>query len=115
MSANRKMFAPLTLHGVDHLPHTFDAGKNGLLARQPKWGAHLADDLERLVALPRRLDHRRRDRPSHAGLRGVLVPPVGYLERLRAICDKYGILLIFDRSLPVSGGWGQPFGAQRSA
>jgi len=51
MSANRKMFAPLTLHGVDHLPHTFDAEKNGLLARPAQVGAHLADDLERLVAL----------------------------------------------------------------
>src|SRR5499427_931804 len=113
MSANRKMFAPLTLLGVDHLLHTFDAEKMGFSRGQPKWGAHLADDLERLVALHDASTIAAVIVEPMQGSAGVLVPPVGYLERLRAICDKHGILLIFDEVITGFGRLGQAFGAQR--
>jgi beta-alanine--pyruvate transaminase len=113
MSANRKMFSPLILPGVDHLPHTFDAEKMGFSRGQPKWGAHLADELERLVALHDASTIAAVIVEPMQGSAGVLVPPLGYLERLRAICDKYGILLIFDEVITGFGRLGQPFGAQR--
>jgi beta-alanine--pyruvate transaminase len=113
MAANRKMFAPLILPGVDHLPHTFDAEKMGFSRGQPKWGAHLADELERLVALHDASTIAAVIVEPMQGSAGVLVPPLGYLERLRAICDKYGILLIFDEVITGFGRLGQPFGAQR--
>ena len=84
------MFAPL-LAGVDHLPHTLTRAA-GLLHGQPKWGAHLADELERLVALHDASTIAAVIVEPMQGSAGVLPPP-GYLERLRAICDKYGILL----------------------
>ena len=113
MSANRKMFAPLTLLGVDHLPHTYDAAQMGFSRGQPKWGAHLADELERLVALHDASTIAAVIVEPMQGSPGVLVPPVGYLERLRAICDKHGILLIFDEVITGFGRLGQAFGAQR--
>jgi beta-alanine--pyruvate transaminase len=113
MSANRKMFAPLTLLGVDHLPHTYDAEKMAFSRGQPKWGAHLADDLERLVALHDASTIAAVIVEPMQGSAGVLVPPLGYLERLRAICDKHGILLIFDEVITGFGRLGQAFGAQR--
>jgi len=113
MSANRKMFAPLTLLGVDHLPHTYDAAQMGFSRGQPKWGAHLADELERLVALHDASTIAAVIVEPMQGSAGVLVPPVGYLERLRAICDKHGILLIFDEVITGFGRLGQAFGAQR--
>ncbi len=113
MVNNRKMFEPLMVPGVDHLPHTYDAKQMAFSRGQPKWGAHLADDLERLVAL--------HDASTIAcvivepmqGSAGVIVPPVGYLERLRQICDKHGILLIFDEVITGFGRLGEAFGAQR--
>jgi beta-alanine--pyruvate transaminase len=113
MSANRKMFAPLTLLGVDHLPHTYDAAQMAFSRGQPKWGAHLADELERLVALHDASTIAAVIVEPMQGSAGVLVPPVGYLERLRAICDKYGILLVFDEVITGFGRLGQAFGAQR--
>jgi beta-alanine--pyruvate transaminase len=113
MSANRKMFAPLTLLGVDHLPHTYDAAQMGFSRGQPKWGAHLADELERLVALHDASTIAAVIVEPMQGSAGVLVPPVGYLERLRAICDKYGILLVFDEVITGFGRLGHAFGAQR--
>jgi beta-alanine--pyruvate transaminase len=107
------MFAPLILPGVDHLPHTFDAEKMGFSRGQPRWGAHLADELERLVALHDASTIAAVIVEPMQGSAGVLVPPLGYLERLRAICDKYGILLIFDEVITGFGRLGQPFGAQR--
>jgi beta-alanine--pyruvate transaminase len=80
---------------------------------QPKWGAHLADDLERLVALHDASTIAAVIVEPMQGSAGVLVPPVGYLERLRAICDRHGILLIFDEVITGFGRLGQPFGAQR--
>jgi beta-alanine--pyruvate transaminase len=113
MSANRKMFAPLILQGVDHLPHTYDAAQAGFSRGQPKWGAHLADELERLVALHDASTIAAVIVEPMQGSAGVLVPPVGYLDRLRRICDKHGILLIFDEVITGFGRLGQPFGAQR--
>ena len=105
---NRKFFGSL-LPGVDHLPHTHNLEKNAFSRGQPQWGAHLADELERLVAL--------HDASTIAAVivepiacsTGVLIPPVGYLERLREICDKYGILLIFDEVITGFGRLGKPF------
>ncbi|MGH8689079.1 MAG: aspartate aminotransferase family protein [Burkholderiales bacterium] len=108
---NRKIFGALVA-GVDHIRHTHDLEKNAFSRGQPKHGAELADDLERLCAL--------HDPSTLAAVivepvacsAGVLVPPVGYLERLRAICDKHGILLIFDEVITGWGRLGKPFGAQ---
>jgi len=108
---NRKIFGALVA-GVDHLRHTHDPAKNAFSRGQPKHGAELADDLERLCAL--------HDPSTIAAVivepvacsAGVLVPPLGYLERLRAICDKHGILLIFDEVITAWGRLGKPFASQ---
>ncbi len=109
---NRKAFGPL-LPGVDHLRHTHDLSKNAFSRGLPKHGAELADDLERLVALHDASTIAAVIVEPVAGSTGVLLPPVGYLERLRAICDKHGILLIFDEVITGFGRLGHPFGSQR--
>jgi beta-alanine--pyruvate transaminase len=105
---NRKQFGAM-LGGVDHLPHTHDPARNAFSRGQPAHGAEFADALERLLAL---------HDPSNiaaviveplAGSTGVLVPPVGYLERLKAICVRHGILLIFDEVISGFGRLGSPF------
>jgi len=113
IAPNRRMFAPLLLPGVDHLPHTYNAAEMAFSRGQPKWGAHLAEELERLVALHDASTIAAVIVEPMQGSAGVIVPPVGYLERLRAICDKYGILLIFDEVITGFGRLGEPFGAQR--
>ncbi|MES2354271.1 MAG: aspartate aminotransferase family protein [Pseudomonadota bacterium] len=113
MVANRKMFAPLMLNGVDHLPHTFNLSQMAFSKGQPTWGAHLAEDLERLVALHDASSIAAVIVEPLAGSTGVLVPPVGYLQRLREICTKHGILLIFDEVITGFGRMGENFGAQR--
>jgi beta-alanine--pyruvate transaminase len=105
---NRKVFGPM-LPGVDHLPHTHDLEHNAFSRGQPAWGAHLADELERLVALHDASTIAAVIVEPMAGSTGVLLPPKGYLERLRAICDKYGILLIFDEVITGFGRLGSPF------
>ena len=108
---NRKIFGALVA-GVDHLRHTHDPAKNAFSRGQPKHGAELADDLERLCAL--------HDPSTIAAVivepvacsAGVLVPPLGYLERLREICDRHGILLIFDEVITAWGRLGKPFASQ---
>ncbi len=113
MAANRKAFATAMLPGVDHLPHTWNLSQMAFSRGQPTWGLHLADELERIVAL--------HDASTIAavivepvqGSTGVLVPPVGYLERLREICTRHGILLIFDEVITGFGRLGANFGAQR--
>jgi beta-alanine--pyruvate transaminase len=112
MVANRKMFGTL-LSGVDHLRHTHDAQRNAFTRGQPEHGAELADDLERLVALHDASTIAAVIVEPVAGSTGVLLPPKGYLERLRAICDRHGILLIFDEVITGFGRTGQPFAAQR--
>src|SRR2546425_11049943 len=107
------MFAPLLLQGVDHLPHTYNAAEMAFSRGQPKWGAHLADELERLVALPDASTIAAVIVEPMQGSAGVIVPPAGYLERLRAICDRHGILLIFDEVITGFGRLGKPFGSQR--
>ena len=111
MVANRKMFGSL-LTGVDHLRHTHDP-RNAFSVGQPEHGAELADDLERLVALHDASTIAAVIVEPVAGSTGVLLPPKGYLERLRAICDRHGILLIFDEVISGFGRCGAPFAAQR--
>ena len=113
MAPNRKMFAPLLLQGVDHLPHTYNASEMAYSRGQPEWGAHLADELERIVALHDASTIAAVIVEPMQGSAGVVVPPTGYLEKLRAICDKHGILLIFDEVITGFGRLGEPFGAQR--
>ncbi|MGJ3252863.1 MAG: aspartate aminotransferase family protein [Elainellaceae cyanobacterium] len=105
---NRKYFGSL-LTGVDHLPHTHSIEHNAFSRGQPDWGAHLADELERLVALHDVSNVAAVIVEPVAGSTGVLLPPKGYLERLRAICDKYGILLIFDEVITGFGRLGARF------
>jgi beta-alanine--pyruvate transaminase len=106
---NRKTFGNLLPH-VDHLPHTHSLEHNSYTRGQPAWGAHLADELEtRIVALHDASNIAAVIVEPLAGSTGVLVPPKGYLERLRAICDKYGILLIFDEVITGFGRVGAPF------
>ncbi len=111
--ANRRMFAASMVPGVDHLPHTHDLEHNAFSRGQPAWGAHLADELERLVALHDPSTIAAVIVEPVAGSTGVLPPPVGYLERLRAICDRHGILLILDEVITGFGRTGANFAAQR--
>jgi beta-alanine--pyruvate transaminase len=112
MAGNRKHFGP-TLAAADHLRHPLDIGKNAFSRGLPEHGSELADELEqRLLAL--------HDPSTVAavivepiqGSTGVIIPPKGYLQKLRAICDKYGILLIFDEVITGFGRLGASFGAQ---
>ena len=112
MVANRKAFGVL-LAGVDHLPSTYNRAEQAFTKGEPEWGAHLADDLERIVALHDASTIAAVIVEPMAGSTGVLPPPKGYLERLRAICDKYGILLIFDEVICGFGRLGHAFAAQR--
>jgi beta-alanine--pyruvate transaminase len=108
--ANRKMWGA-TLPGVDHLPHTHNLEKNAFSRGQPEWGAHLADELERLVALHDASTIAAVIVEPMAGSTGVLIPPKGYLQRLREITRKHGILLIFDEVITAFGRLGAAFGA----
>jgi beta-alanine--pyruvate transaminase len=113
MVANRKMLPTLMMPGVDHLPHTYSHEHMAFTRGQPAWGAHLADDLERLVALHDASTIAAVIVEPMAGSTGVLVPPVGYLQRLREICTKHGILLIFDEVITGFGRLGENFGSTR--
>ncbi|MCU0837254.1 MAG: aspartate aminotransferase family protein [Rhodospirillales bacterium] len=108
---NRKAFG-LGLPGVDHLPHTHDLAHNAFSRGQPAWGAHLADELERLLALHGAETIAAVIVEPVAGSTGVLIPPKGYLERLRALCDQHGILLIFDEVITGFGRLGAAFAAE---
>ena len=109
--ANRKMFGPM-LGGVDHIRHTHDPVRNAFSVGQPAHGAEFADDLDRLIALHDASTIAAVIVEPVAGSTGVLIPPVGYLQRLREICDKHGILLIFDEVITGFGRTGNPFAAQ---
>jgi beta-alanine--pyruvate transaminase len=108
---NRRAYTGQLLPQVDHIPHTHDLTRNAFTRGMPAHGAELADDLERIV----------RERGAEtiaavivepmAGSTGVLIPPKGYLERLRTICDRHGILLIFDEVITGFGRLGTPFAA----
>ncbi len=109
--SNRKMFGNL-LAGVDHIRHTHDPARNAFSNGQPEYGVEMADDLERLVALHDASTIAALIVEPIAGSTGVLIPPQGYLQRLRQICDKHGIVLIFDEVITGFGRTGQNFAAQ---
>jgi beta-alanine--pyruvate transaminase len=109
--SNRKMFGTL-LTGVDHIRHTHDLARNAFSRGVPEHGAELADDLERLVTLHDASTIAAVIVEPVAGSTGVLLPPKGYLQRLREICDRHGILLIFDEVITGFGRLGSPFAAQ---
>ncbi len=113
IAPNRHAFQSQLLPHIDHLAHTHDLARNAYSKGQPTYGAEFADDLERVIA----------ERGGEtiaaviiepvAGSTGVLIPPVGYLDRLRELCDAHGILLIFDEVITGFGRTGAPFAAQR--
>jgi beta-alanine--pyruvate transaminase len=111
MLGNRKTFG-LAVAGVDHLAHTHDLARNAFSVGQPAHGVERADDLERLVALHDASNIAAVIVEPVAGSTGVLLPPVGYLQRLRELCTQHGILLIFDEVITGFGRTGQPFAAQ---
>lgn len=104
LQGNRKAYAGAMMPNVDFLPHTHNLEKNAFTKGQPAWGAHLADDLSNLVTLHDPENIAAVIVEPVAGSTGVLVPPKGYLEKLREICTKHDILLIFDE---VITGWGR--------
>ncbi|MEA2680398.1 MAG: beta-alanine--pyruvate transaminase, partial [Candidatus Binataceae bacterium] len=110
ISSNREAFGPL-LPGVDHLRHTHDPNRNAFSRGIPEHGMELADDLERIVSLHGASTIAAVIVEPVAGSTGVLLPAKGYLERLRAICDRHGILLIFDEVITGFGRLGTPFAA----
>ncbi|MDI6028030.1 aspartate aminotransferase family protein [Corticibacterium sp. UT-5YL-CI-8] len=107
---NRKMFGTL-LTGVDHIPHTHQPAKNAFTRGEPEHGAELADEFERIITLHDASTIAALIVEPVAGSTGVLIPPKGYLKRLRQICDKHGILLIFDEVITGFGRLGTPFAA----
>ncbi len=112
IGANRKMFGNL-IAGVDHLPATYDRDKQAFTKGEPDYGAHLADELERLVALHGANTIAAVIVEPMAGSTGVLPAPKGYLQRLREITQKHGILLIFDEVITGFGRLGHGFAAER--
>ena len=112
IAGNRKAFGAM-LPGVDHLRHTHDLARNAFTRGEPAHGAELADDLERLVALHDASTIAAVIVEPMAGSTGVLIPPKGYLQRLRDICDRHGILLIFDEVISGFGRLGAPFAVDR--
>ncbi|MDX8491346.1 aspartate aminotransferase family protein [Mesorhizobium sp. VK22B] len=108
--SNRKMFGTL-LGGVDHLPHTHLPEKNAFSKGVPEHGAELANELERLVTLHDASTIAAVIVEPVAGSTGVILPPKGYLQKLREICTKHGILLIFDEVITGFGRLGAPFAA----
>jgi beta-alanine--pyruvate transaminase len=110
IAGNRKHFGPL-LTGVDHLPHTHNLEKNAYTRGEPEYGSHLADELERIVALHDASTIAAVIVEPVAGSTGVLIPPKGYLKRLRELCTKHGILLIFDEVITGFGRMTTPFAA----
>ena len=112
MVANRKWFGN-ALPGVDHLSHTYNRAEQAFTKGEPDWGVHLADELERMVVLHDASTIAAVIVEPMAGSTGVLPPPKGYLKRLRELCDKHGILLIFDEVITAFGRLGHTFAAER--
>jgi beta-alanine--pyruvate transaminase len=111
--ANRRDFGAHLIPGTDHLSHTMDLSHTAFTRGQPEWGAHLADELIRLAALHDPTTIAAVIVEPVAGSTGILPPPVGYLERLRELCSRYGILLIFDEVITGFGRIGASFAAER--
>ena len=105
--ANRKTFSANMIPGVDHMPQTLNINEAAFSQGQPEWGAHLADELERIVALHDASTIAAVIVEPLSGSAGVLVPPKGYLQKLREICTKHGILLIFDEVITGFGRLGK--------
>jgi len=112
MVNNRKFFGSL-LAGTDHLPSTYSREHQAFTKGEPEWGGHLADALEGIVDLHDASTIAAVIVEPMAGSTGVLPAPKGYLQKLRAICDKYGILLIFDEVITGFGRLGFAFAAER--
>ena len=112
ITPNRKSFGPL-LPGVDHLPHTWDPENMAFSKGQPEWGLHLADELEKILILQDPATVAAVIIEPVIGSGGVIVPPKGYLERIREICNKHNILLIFDEVITGFGRLGHAFAADR--
>ncbi|MGC4028435.1 MAG: aspartate aminotransferase family protein [Steroidobacteraceae bacterium] len=113
MGSNRKAWSPAMLPGADHLPHTHDLARNAFSKGQPEHGGvQLATELERLIALHDASSIAAVIVEPIAGSAGVLVPPKGYLQKLREICTRHGILLIFDEVITGFGRTGSAFAAQ---
>lgn len=110
--SNRRQFGTL-LNGVDHMRHTHDLARNAFSRGLPQHGAELADDLDRIVALHGADTIAAVIVEPVAGSTGVLIPPVGYLQRLRDICDRHDILLIFDEVITAFGRVGGATASER--
>jgi beta-alanine--pyruvate transaminase len=110
IGSNRKMFGPL-LVGADHIRHTHEPARNAFSRGLPEHGEEFADDLERVIALHDASTIAAVIVEPVAGSTGVLVPPKGYLERIQAICDRHGVLLVFDEVITGFGRLGAPFAA----
>jgi len=113
IAANRKIFSANLIPGVDHIRTTFNLQESAFTRGQPEWGAHLADDLEGIAALHDGGNIAALIVEPVAGSTGILPPPIGYLQKLRDICDKHGILLIFDEVITAFGRVGEGFAASR--
>ena len=112
LTPNRKSFGPL-LPGIDHMPHTWDIQHMAFSKGQPEWGLHLADELEKILILQDPSTVAAVIIEPVTGSGGVIVPPVGYLERIREICTKHNVLLIFDEVITGFGRLGCCFAANR--
>ncbi len=113
IEANRKQFAGQLLPAVDHLGHTHDLARNAYSRGQPRHGAELADGLEVLIQKHGADTIAAVILEPVAGSTGVLIPPIGYLERIREICNRHGILLIFDEVITGFGRLGAAFAAEK--
>jgi beta-alanine--pyruvate transaminase len=113
IEANRKQFAAQLLPSIDHLPHHHDAASNAFSRGQPETGASFADALEDIVAKHGAETIAAVIVEPVAGSTGVLIPPKGYLDRLREICTRHGILLIFDEVITGFGRLGTAFAADK--
>ena len=112
LTPNRKSFGPL-LPGIDHMPHTWSPENMAFSKGQPEWGLHLAEDLEKILVLQDPSTVAAVIIEPVTGSGGVIVPPVGYLERIREICTKHDVLLIFDEVITAFGRLGDSFAANR--
>ena len=110
---NRKFFSASMIPGVDHMPHTYNLEHNAYSRGLPPWGAQLANELERIIALHDASTIAAVIIEPISGSAGVILPPVGYLQKIREICTKHDILLIFDEVITGFGRIGSPFAAQQ--
>jgi beta-alanine--pyruvate transaminase len=112
IDTNKKQFGPALLPNVDHFKHTHDPARNAFSRGQPEHGAELAEDLETVIQRHGASTIAAVIIEPVAGSTGVLIPPKGYLERIRDICARHGILLIFDEVITGFGRIGAPFAAE---